>query len=95
MGPRLPPLVSCCLRVHAVLFIQEWMVWRDARALAHAIESERIQKVDTAWERYQTIANRARMGVSLWSAQSAMRDRLIADADRVINEYRVRRSHGQ
>jgi serine/threonine protein kinase len=73
----------------AFVVFQEWRVWQDARALAHGLESERIQKVDAAWDQYQTIANRARTGVSLWTAQSALRNRLIADADRVINEYRV------
>ena len=80
--------LGACLFV-AYLFIHEWLVWRDARVLAHDLESERLQKVDQAWDQYQDLARRSNLGASLWGVQSAMRDRLMADADRVINEYRT------
>jgi serine/threonine protein kinase len=72
----------------AYLFVHEWLVWRDARGLAHDLESERVQKLDTAWDQYQELARRSNLGMSIWGVQSAMHDRLMSDADRVINEYR-------
>lgn len=68
--------------------VKEYVVWQDARTLARDLETEREQRMDVAWDHYQDLSKRANLGVSLWSAQSALRNRLLADADRVITEYR-------
>ena len=79
--------VAACVFV-TYLSIHEWLVWKDARALAHDLESERVEKLDGAWDQYQALAQRSNLGMSLWGVQSALRDRLMVETDHVINEYR-------
>ena len=66
----------------------EYRVWRDADTLARDIASERLQDLDAAWQKYQNISARSNAGASLWSAQSALRDRLMHDAERVLDQSR-------
>jgi serine/threonine protein kinase len=70
------------------LIVKEYIVWQDSRALARDLDTERVQKLDPAWQRYQELANRANLGWSLWSAQDSLRNRLLGDADRVLKQYR-------
>jgi serine/threonine-protein kinase len=74
--------------IFAYFVHKEYVVWQDSRALARDLDTERVQKLDTAWDRYQELANRANLGLSLMSAQHSLRSRLLADATRVINQYR-------
>ncbi len=69
--------------------LHEYFVWKDARVLSHDLDSERIQKLDTAWDQYQDLAKRANMGITLWGVQSSLRNRLLADANHAITEFRV------
>ena len=71
-----------------ILVVNEYVVWRDADQLARDVISEKQQNVDAAWQQYQKLSARSHVPVSLWSAQSALRDRLMGDADRVIAESR-------
>jgi serine/threonine-protein kinase len=71
-----------------IVLLNEIIVWRTARTLAHDLLSERIQKLDTAWEQYEELRASSNLGFPLWGAQRALRNRLLAEADRVINEYR-------
>ena len=71
------------------LSVREYLVWKDARALAHDLETEREQKIDPAWNRYQALSNRAFLGSTLWSARDALRNRMLAAVDRVIATYRA------
>jgi serine/threonine protein kinase len=71
------------------LFIHEYVVWKDARALAHDLDSEQIQKLDAAWDQYEDLARRANFGVTLWGVQDSLRNRLLTVADRAITEFRV------
>ncbi|HUS04672.1 MAG TPA: serine/threonine-protein kinase [Bryobacteraceae bacterium] len=67
----------------------EYSVWRASHQLARDLDSEKLQRVDEAWQQYQTLAARANFGVSVWAAQDSLRNRLLALADRAINEYRT------
>ncbi len=68
--------------------MKEYVVWQDSSGLVRDIETEHEGTLDTAWDRYQALTKRANFGWSTWSAQSALRNRLAADADRVITGYR-------
>ncbi len=70
------------------LIVKEFYVWQQARQLAREIDAEKIQKLDAAWDRYQALAPRSNLNWSLWTVQSALRNRLLADADRAITNYR-------
>ncbi len=67
----------------------EYSVWNDARQLAHDLESERLQRLDVAWERYQGLGARSNVSWSLWSAQDALRKQLLGQADKAILEFRT------
>ncbi|MDX2151730.1 MAG: serine/threonine-protein kinase [Bryobacteraceae bacterium] len=67
---------------------REYGLWNESRQLAQDLEAERVQLNDDVWQRYRTLAGKAWMGMTLWPAQGALRDRLLASADRVILEYR-------
>lgn len=70
------------------LVVSEYTVWQGGRALARELDTEKVSQLDDAWQRYQNLSSRAHLGASLWSAQDALKSRLMADADRQINEYR-------
>jgi hypothetical protein len=59
-------------------------VWRNAQQLAHDLESEKQQNLDAAWQEYAKLSSRSHVPFILWSAESALRDRLVSDADRTI-----------
>jgi hypothetical protein len=63
------------------------MVWRNARQLAHDVESERQQNLDIAWQEYTKLASRAHVPFILWSAESALRNALMSNADHTISKY--------
>ncbi len=71
------------------LLAKEWVTWKDASALAHDLETEHEKNLDAAWDRYQSLAKRANLNLSVWSAQEALRNRLLADTDHVLTEYRI------
>ncbi len=74
--------------VMLIFITREYNVWQDSKALARDLDTERVLKLDTAWQRYQELQPRANLGWSLWSAQDSLRNRLLADADRVLKQYR-------
>jgi serine/threonine protein kinase len=71
------------------LAMNEYRVWQDSKELARDLETERLVSVDKAWERYRSLAARANLKVSLWSAQDALRQRLMSGVDRIMYEFRV------
>ena len=62
-------------------------MWRDARQLAHDLDSEKQQNLDAAWQQYTKLASRSHVPFILWSAESAMRNALMSNADRTISKY--------
>jgi hypothetical protein len=67
--------------------VSQYIVWRDARQLAHDLDSEKQQNLDAAWQQYEKLASRAHVPFIMWSAESALRGRLISDADRTVVKY--------
>jgi serine/threonine protein kinase len=67
--------------------ISQYIVWRDARQLAHDLESEKQQNLDAAWQQYAKLASKSHVPFILWSAESAMRNALMSNADRTILKY--------
>ncbi len=69
------------------MFLSEYMVWRKATQLASDLSSEKQQNLDAAWREYTQLASRSHVPMSLWSAKSALRERLMNDADHTIARY--------
>lgn len=67
--------------------VSEYVTWQDARTLARQIDSEQVQ-IEPAWDQYQALAKRAHFGTSLWGLQDSLRNRLLADVNRVLNQFR-------
>jgi Protein kinase domain len=71
----------------ASFVVSQYMVWRDARQLAHDLDSEKQQNLDAAWQHYAKLASRSHVPLILWSAESALRNALMNNADRTIVKY--------
>ena len=69
------------------MFVSEYIVWRKATQLASDLSSEKQQSLDAAWREYSQLASRSHVPMSLWSAKSALRERLMSDADHTISRY--------
>jgi serine/threonine protein kinase len=68
-------------------FVSQYMVWRDAGQLARDVESEKQQNLEAAWQQYTKLESRSHLPLILWSAQDALRDRLMSDADHTLVKY--------
>jgi eukaryotic-like serine/threonine-protein kinase len=66
----------------------EYAVWRAGAALRRDLETERLTDMDSAWQRFQSIADRNYLPLVLRGARNAVLDRMISSADRVITDYR-------
>lgn len=71
-----------------LLSYNEYAVWRGGIALRHDLEAERLTDMNLAWDRFQALANRNYLPLVLRGAKSAVLDRMVSFADRVINDYR-------
>lgn len=96
--PRKRTLAGRLLRVIAIVLlvvfigvasfvVSQYLVWRDARQLAHDLNSERQQNLDVAWQHYSKLASRSHVPFILWSSESALRNALMNNADRTIVKY--------
>jgi serine/threonine protein kinase len=70
------------------LFMREYVAFRDAQRLAYDLESERYGKLDDAWSRYEELARKSSIGLSLSAPRKALRNQLLGATDRTIQEYR-------
>jgi len=71
----------------ASFVVSQYMTWRGAQQLAHDLDSEKQQNLDAAWQQYTKLASRSHVPFILWSAESAMRNALMSNADRTILKY--------
>lgn len=71
----------------ASFLVSQYMVWRGAQQLAHDLDSEKQQNLDVAWQQYTKLASRSHVPFILWSAESALRNALMSNADRTIVKY--------
>jgi len=74
--------------VLALMFYNEYSVWRRASALSRELETERLTDIDSAWKQYEVLAQASVLPVVYSGARRSLQSRLISGADRVITEYR-------
>jgi serine/threonine protein kinase len=67
--------------------VSQYLVWRDARQLAHDLDSEKQQNLDIAWQYYAKLDSRSHVPFILWSAESSLRNAMMSNADRTIAKY--------
>jgi serine/threonine protein kinase len=80
-------LVLIVFLAAAYFFLSQYVVWREAGQLARDVESEKQQNLDAAWQQYTKLESRSHLPLILWSAEDALRDRLMSDADHTIVKY--------
>lgn len=68
-------------------FVSQYIVWRDGGQLARDLESEKQQNLDAAWQQYAKLEARSHLPLILWSAEDALRGRLMNDADHTLVKY--------
>ena len=73
--------------VGASFAVSQYIVWRDARQLAHDLDSEKQQNLEAAWQQYTRLASKAHVWFILWPVESSLRNALMNNADRTIARY--------
>jgi hypothetical protein len=88
------PLFRAALTALVTLFlasvftiVYEIRMWNNAEALRQRIDSGRLG-LDTAKTAYFALAKRSLFSLPLYPARASLRDRYVAEADRVIADYR-------
>ena len=66
----------------------EAIIWSAARDLRVSVATGQGAEMHTHWLRYQDLAGRSLLGVGLIGVRSPLKERLLAQADRVIAGYR-------
>ncbi len=66
----------------------EAIIWSAARDLRVAVATGQGAEMHTHWLQYQDLAGRSLMGIGLIGVRSPLKERLLAQADRVIAGYR-------
>ena len=66
----------------------EAIVWSAARDLRVSVATGQGSEMHANWERYQDLAGRSLLGVGLVGVRAPLKERLLAQADRVIAGYR-------
>jgi len=66
----------------------DYLLWKRGRALARQIESEELTDLDQIWKKWSELSKGRTSSLILYSPRGAVRQRLVAAADRVIDDYR-------
>ncbi|HEX4135117.1 MAG TPA: protein kinase [Bryobacteraceae bacterium] len=82
-GPVMVALFLCVVFV----VVYEIRMWNNAEGLRAQIDSGRVTP-DVANVAYQAMAKKSLFSTVLWPARNSLRDRYLAEADRVIADYR-------
>jgi hypothetical protein len=69
--------------------VSTFLMWRHGRALDQKISTERITDPDEIWKEWTELSGDRSSSVWLWGARGAVRQRLVAAADHVIDSYRL------
>jgi serine/threonine protein kinase len=67
--------------------VYEFRMWSNAEALSRQIDSGQLSTDDGA-KAYFSLAKKSLFSFPLWPARSSLRDRYVAEADRVLADYR-------
>lgn len=104
-GSRVSPsvrrrrLIVAGLAVLALsVFANEVTVWSAARELRSGLPALQPAELDAAWNRYEKLRRRSLLGVAIIGVRRPLKERLVAQAERVISDYRhdapaVREAH--
>ncbi len=79
--------VAVMLGLLAVL-MNEASVWSDARQLRVDLATRPASDAQQLWDRYQSLSNRSLLRFAVAGLRGPMRERLMAQAERVIADYR-------
>ncbi len=66
----------------------EAIIWSAARDLRVSVATGQGSEMHTLWERHQDLAHRSLLGIGLIGVRTPLKERLLAQADRVIAGYR-------
>jgi tetratricopeptide (TPR) repeat protein/predicted Ser/Thr protein kinase len=92
LSPRGRQVVAalCGLAILWAWFVAlgEWRLWKSGQQLEADIESENVTDIDTIWTRWQTISKDDPRAGALFGPRRAVRNKLVAAADRFIDIYR-------
>ncbi len=66
----------------------EAIIWSAARNLRVGVATDQGSEMHTHWLRYQDLAGRSLLGIGLIGVRSPLKERLLAQADRVMAAYR-------
>jgi hypothetical protein len=72
----------------AGVIANEAIIWSAARDLRVSVATGQGSEMHTHWLGYQDLANRSLLGIGLIGVRSPLKERLLAQADRVIAGYR-------
>jgi tetratricopeptide (TPR) repeat protein len=70
------------------LFVNEASVWSAARELRASLPSRQGSEMSAAWTEYDRLSHRSVLGFGLIGVRRPLKDRLLAQAERVIADYR-------
>ena len=79
--------VALVLCIFAVL-LNEASVWSDARQLRVDLATRPTSEAQQLWDRYQDLSSRSILRFAVAGLRGPMRERLMAQAERVIADYR-------
>ena len=71
-----------------VLLVNEAAVWSQARQLRVDLATRPSSEAQQLWERYRSLSGRSLLRVGVAGLREPMRERLMAQAERVIADYR-------
>ncbi len=91
--PRPPSRARRMLRVALALgllgvLMNEASVWSDARQLRVDLATRPTGEAQQLWDRYRALSNRSLLRFGVSGLRAPMRERLMAQAERVIADYR-------
>jgi len=74
--------------VGAGVVANEAIIWSEARNLRVSVATGQGSEMHTHWLRYQDLSGRSLLGIGLIGVRSPLKERLLAQADRVMAGYR-------
>jgi len=95
-GPASSPRHSTARRVLRIAFVvglmlvlmNEASVWSDARQLRVDLATRPSSEAPQLWDRYRSLSSRSLLRIGVAGLRGPMRERLMAQAERVIADYR-------
>jgi len=85
--------IIAALAVASVLYgawaaVSDYRLYQHGKELQHAVEAEQVTDLNQIWDRWTELSRDNSSSFFLRGPRSAVRQRLISEADRVIDKYR-------